>query len=141
MQIFKYEIVRNFTVITLEVQTLDRSNVRTVSNRILEAMQDEALVVVDLGAIRYFDVNGFAAMLQWAAGAGGLEVQLCSSSGTVHALFELLSAHTLVPLHRSREEAMAYMNCLKAPLSAESIRILASREQQAVPARRSGLES
>ena len=107
MQIFTQETIQDNSVITLEIQSLDTSNSRRVSERLEAAMRGEGQIVVDLGALRYFDVNGFAAILQWAAGKEGMEVKLCSGCGTIQALFELLSANTLVRLFQNREEAMA----------------------------------
>jgi hypothetical protein len=63
---------------------------------------------VDLGALRYFDVAGFATILRWAGGGPQqAEVRFCSRAGTIWALFELLRARAVVPLYRNREEAMA----------------------------------
>ena len=106
MQIFTKEIIRDFSVITLEIQALDISNSERVSARLEAAMKTLKHVVVDLGALRYFDVNGYATILHWAAGSEKTNVRLCSDSGRIQALFELLSANTLVPLFQTREEAM-----------------------------------
>lgn len=107
MQILKREIIRQCTVVTIQIPSLDISNTQSVSRRVTATMRGQGQVVVDLGALRYFDLNGFAAILHWAAGREGLEVRLCSQSGRVQALFELLSANSFVQLCRSREDAMA----------------------------------
>ena len=107
MPILKYETIRNQTVITLETQTLDSRNTPRVSQRMQEVLESETDAVIDLGPLRHFDAVGFAAMLQWTSGKNGCEVCLCSKSRRVQALFEMLSANTLVPLFQSREEAMS----------------------------------
>ena len=106
MDIFKREVFRQKTVITLKVHTLDASNARSVSRRVAEAMKGVRQMVVDLGSLRYFDLAGFAVILKWASGEGP-EVRFCSQSGAVQALFELLGGNAMVPLFFSREEAMA----------------------------------
>jgi anti-anti-sigma factor len=108
MQIFTRETIRQFTVLTMEIETLDGNNTQRVSNRLLEAMQRGEQIVVDLGALRYFDVTGFAAILSWVVRCPvGSEVRLCSQSGNIHALFELLRAESVVSLYSSREDAFA----------------------------------
>jgi anti-anti-sigma factor len=106
MDIFKREVFRQKTVITLKIHTLDASNARSVSRRVAEAMKGVRQMVLDLGSLRYFDLAGFAVILQWASGEGP-EVRFCSQSGAVQALFELLGGNAMVPLFFSREEAMA----------------------------------
>ena len=143
MQIFKQEIIRHYCVITLEIQSLDTSNSRSVSEAIESAISEENQVVVDLGSLRYFDVNGFAAILQWAAGKEGTEVKLCSDAGSVQALFELLGADKLVPLFQNREEAMA---SFKRPAAARKHSRRATEsvepaEENALSVRRTMLES
>jgi anti-anti-sigma factor len=108
MHLFQRQVIQGNTVITLEIQSLDATNAERVTQNLAVAMRGEDRVVVDLGALQYFDVSGFAAILKWAT--GGLEwpdVRLCSQSGTIQALFELLGANTVIPLFQSREEAIA----------------------------------
>lgn len=123
MRILRRETIREINVITLEIQSLDASNAAQVTACLSEAMQGEAKTVVDLGALRYFDVTGFAAILKWAAGnPKGSEVRLCSRSGNVHALLELLQADMVVVLHQSREQALASLrnlNLAQRPQPAE----------------------
>ena len=108
MHIFRREIIGEITVITLEVQALDAANASHVTASLLEAMRAAPKTVLDLGALRYFDVSGFAGILKCAAGGTGeREVRLCSRSGNIRALLELLQADTIVPLYQSRAEAMA----------------------------------
>jgi anti-anti-sigma factor len=108
MNIFHRENVRQNTVITLGIQSLDSANAQRVTKSLAEAIRGESRVVVDLGALSYFDVSGFAALLKLAVHSnGGPEVRLCSGSGTIQALFELLGANSVVPLFQSRDEALA----------------------------------
>src|ERR1700690_385310 len=108
MHTFKRETIGQTLVITLEIQSLDAKNAQHITRRMAEAMLAGGRIIVDLGALRYFDVSGFAAILNWVGGAprraGG---RLCSQAGTIRALFELLRAQAVVPLYRSCEEAMA----------------------------------
>jgi anti-anti-sigma factor len=116
MKILRREVVREITVITLEIQSLDASNAAQATTCLTGAMLGQTRAVVDLGALRYFDVTGFAAILKWAAGnPAGPEVRLCSRSGNVHALLELLQADKVVPLYESREQAMASLRGLNRP--------------------------
>jgi anti-anti-sigma factor len=108
MHIFHRQVIHENTVITLEIQSLDATNAKSVTEKLAAAMRGENRIVLDLGALRYFDVSGFAAILHWATGDRGWpDVRLCSQSGTVQALFELLGANTAIPLFESREEAIA----------------------------------
>jgi anti-anti-sigma factor len=108
MHLFQRQVIHENTVITLEIQSLDATNAEQVTESLADAMRGEGRVVVDLGALRYFDVSGFAAILKWATGDEDWpDVRLCSQSGTIQALFELLGANTVIPLFQSREEAIA----------------------------------
>jgi anti-anti-sigma factor len=108
MHTLKRETFGPFTVITLEIQSLDARNAQQITRRMAEAMDGGVRIIVDLGALQYFDVSGFAAILNWAGGGRQrAEVRLCSRSGTIRALFELLRAQKVVPLYRNCEEAMA----------------------------------
>ena len=135
MHIFRREIIGKIAVITLEIQALDASNASHVSGCLLEAMRDEAQIVVDLGALRHFDVSGFAAILKCAAGSSaGREVRLCSRSGNIRALLELLQADTVVPLYQSREEAIASLQ--GSGLSSTQKRRTSVQEENPFPGRR-----
>jgi len=101
---FRREMLGGIAVITLEIPSLDASNASDVAARLAEAMPEEAPAIVDLGALRYFDLSGFAGILKWAARPA---VRLCSRSRSIHALLELLRADAVVKLYQSREEAMA----------------------------------
>ena len=140
MQIFKQEIIQDNTVITLEIQSLDASNAKRVSERLAEAMQGESQVVLDLGELRYFDVNGFAAILKWVAGKEGSDVRLCSQSGRIQALFELLGANTLVPLFQTRQEAMESFERPSRSEGRRYVSTLATDEGRALSFRRAVLE-
>jgi hypothetical protein len=108
MQTIKRETIRFINVITLQIETLEAANVQHVSRRVLDAMQCGGQIVVDLGALRYFDLTGFAALLEWLAESPpGSEVRLCSGIGSIQSLFELLRAHSVVPLYQSRDAALA----------------------------------
>jgi anti-anti-sigma factor len=108
MDIYKREIIGDIIVITLQVQSIDAKNSQKIGRRVAEAMADGERIVVDLGALRYFDVAGFAALLNWAGGGPRrAQVRFCSQSGAIRALFELLRANAVVPLYRGCEEAMA----------------------------------
>jgi anti-anti-sigma regulatory factor len=104
MPTFHCETLGGIAVITLDIQSLDASNASDVTERLAEAMPTEAPAVVDLGALRYFDLSGFAGILKWAARPA---VRFCSRSENIHALLELLRADTVITLYQSREEAMA----------------------------------
>jgi|SRR5579862_8096122 len=108
MQMFKLETIGNIQLITLEIESLDSSNSGQVGGRLSEAMRAGGPIIVDLGALRYFDVAGFASILGWITGRPrGSEVHLCSRNGGIQALFELLRANSVVPLYQSREAALA----------------------------------
>ncbi len=132
MHILRCETIRGITMITLEIQSLDAANASYVTECLVKAMQAETQTVVDLGALRYFDVSGFAAILKWVT--GGSEVRLCSRSGTIHAVLELLQADTVVPLYQSREEAMASLRGLD--LSQRRSVDAYSRKEDPLPGRR-----
>ncbi len=140
MQIFKQEIIQDNTVITLEIQSLDASNAKRVSERLAEAMQGKAQIVLDLGELRYFDVNGFAAILKWVASRKGSDVRLCSQSGKIQALFELLSANALVPLFQTREEALESFDRPRRSEARRYAGTLATEEGRALSFRRTVLE-
>ena len=135
MHIFRREIIGEITVFTLETQSLDGANASHVTACLLEAMRASAKTVLDLGALRHFDVSGFAGILKCAAGGSGeREVRLCSRSGNIRALLELLQADTVVPLYQSREEAMA---SLQGPgLSPAQRRRTSHQEEDLFPSRR-----
>ena len=132
MNILRRETLRGITMITLEIQSLDAANASYVTECLVKAMQGEGQTVVDLGALRYFDVSGFAAILKWVT--GGSEVRLCSRYGTIHALLELLQADTVVTLYQNREEAMASLRGLD--LTQRKSVDTYSRKEDPLPGRR-----
>src|SRR5581483_3886204 len=108
MPTFTRETIGPSVVVTLEIQSLDAQNVRQVARGVAAAMAGASEIVLDFGALQYFDVGGFGAILVWAQGGPHkAEVRMCSRSGTIRALFELLRAQTVVPLYKNREEALA----------------------------------
>lgn len=114
MDIYRRETVGEFTVITLQVQSIDTKNSQKISRRVAESMAGLDRIVVDLGALRYFDVGGFAAILNWAGGGPQkAQVRFCSQCGSIRALFELLRANAVIPLYQTREEAMASFRSLE----------------------------
>lgn len=132
MNVLRRETIRGVTMITLEIQSLDVANASYVTDCLVKAMQGEAQAVVDLGALRHFDVTGFAAILKWVT--GGSEVRLCSRYGTIHALLELLQADAIVQLYQSREEAIASLRVLD--LSQRKSADIYSRNEDPLPGRR-----
>jgi anti-anti-sigma factor len=111
---FQRETIGNINIITLEVPTLDATNVSQVTGLLEQTMRSGSQIVLDLGALRYFDVSGFAAILRWAvSGQAGQEVRLCSQSGAIRALLELLQADTIFQLYRRREDAVASLKVLR----------------------------
>ena len=92
-------------MLTLAVECIDRHNAMRVGMAVTAALSAESPVLIDLGRLRYFDVRGFVAILKWIA--TGKSVRLCSLDPNIHTLFELLRAHSSVPLYRTREEALA----------------------------------
>lgn len=106
-QTVKREVLEGTVIVTLQIQSLEAANVQQMSRCVAQAMQGAESIVVDLGLLQYFDVRGFAAILQWArGGTSNAEVRLCSQSGAVRALFELLGADVLIPMYRTPEEAL-----------------------------------
>jgi anti-anti-sigma factor len=133
MAIFTREIVRDTTVITLDIPSLDAGNVRAVSRHLAEAFQGQGKTVLDLGALRYFDVHGFAAILTWVSRSSeGLILRLCSESGTIQALFELLRADSVVSLYRNRDEAIVSLRN-QPPAPRNAVEASAPQEHEADP--------
>jgi anti-anti-sigma regulatory factor len=125
MPTFTREIIGQTIVVTLRIQSLDAQNVREVVRGVTAAMPGADRIVVDFGALQYFDVGGFGAILFWAQGGPQkAEVRMCSGSGTIRALFELLRAQTVVPLYKNREEAMAsFARAERRPSESKPVRI------------------
>ncbi|HWE53373.1 MAG TPA: STAS domain-containing protein [Bryobacteraceae bacterium] len=104
--ILKREILGQAVVITLGVPSLDIQNASRIQRIVADEIPREGSAIIDLGELRYFDVTGFAAILSWVAESPSkAEVRLCSGSGAIRALFELLQGDKLVPLYVSVEEA------------------------------------
>ncbi|MBV9742373.1 MAG: STAS domain-containing protein [Acidobacteriia bacterium] len=95
-------------MITFEIETLDRSNTAGFRKSARDVDWRARRILVDLGSLRYLDTAGVAGLLEWLAQIGRTaEVRLCSSSGPVHALLELVRASTLLPLYHDRQSALA----------------------------------
>jgi anti-anti-sigma regulatory factor len=108
MDILKREKTGKTEVIALQIPSIERANALLVARAVSDAIPTDGAVVIDLSELRYFDVPGFAVILSWVAeDRQRADVRLCSRSGSVRALFELLRAETLVQLFRSREDARA----------------------------------
>lgn len=129
MQILSRKTIGQTVLITIEIPSIETRSAAQISRRVTEAMRGGNRVIVDLGALRYFDVGGFAAILNWAAGGSQkADVRFCSQSGTIRALFELLRAHAVVPLYRNREEAMASFHRPER----RSAEVMALREEESL---------
>ena len=113
MHIFHCETLGGIAVITLDIQSLDATNAADVTERLEGSIPREAPAVVDLGALRYFDLSGFAGIVRWAARPS---VRFCSRAKSIHALLELLRAETIITLYHSREEALASLRGFDIPL-------------------------
>jgi anti-anti-sigma factor len=104
---FKRSYIDGIQLLTLSIENLDSSNARTLCSRLDEAKQVIGPVILDLGRLKYFDVAGFAALLGWISRLPpSVEIRLCSKSGTVHSLFELLRGHSVLALYHSKEVAL-----------------------------------
>ena len=125
MHTFTRQIIGEAVVLTLKIQSLDAQNAREVVRGVAAAMPGAERIVVDFGALQYFDVGGFGAILFWAQGGPQkAEVRMCSGSRTIRALFELLRAQTVVPLYQNREEAMAsFARAERRPSESKPVRI------------------
>jgi len=104
---FEREVTGQTVVITLTVPCIDCQNAAQLTQAVDDAIAGSKNAVIDLSALRYFDVSGFAAILHWTAGEPSpADVRLCTQSANVRALFELLRADAVVALYASAEEAM-----------------------------------
>jgi anti-anti-sigma regulatory factor len=110
---FNREMLGGIAVITLAISSLDESNASDVTARLALEMPAGDPAIVDLGSLRYFDLIGFAGILKWAARPA---VRLCSRSGSIHALLELLRADAVITLYQSREEALASFPMRRLPM-------------------------
>jgi anti-anti-sigma factor len=107
MMFLEHETRGQVVVVTLTIQAIETENARQVTAAVMEAMRGASKVVIDLGSLCYFDISGFAAMLEWTGGRQAGDVRVSSECGAVRALFELLRADSILPLYRSCEEAVA----------------------------------
>lgn len=102
---------QGIAVFTVEVASLVSSNIPALrQNAILADLATSRRVVIDLGALRYFDVRGFTEILRWVAQAEDAgDVRVCSESPEVHALLELLRGPLLLTCYESRQKALSSM--------------------------------
>ena len=136
MQTFQREIIRDISVITIKIETLDSGNADQVTGCLTDVLRGENRAVLDLGDLRYCDVRGFAAILKLVAGSiEGQDFRLCSQSGTIQALFELLRAETVVQLYQSREEALTSL-MRPALHEHEAAHPIAVKDRKAIPSAR-----
>jgi anti-anti-sigma regulatory factor len=100
---------QGIAVLTMEVASLVSANICEIRRSgIFMALATNHRVVIDLAALRYFDVRGFAEILSWVAQADKAgEVRVCSESREVHALLELLRGPSFLTCYGSQQEALS----------------------------------
>lgn len=118
--LFRREVLDGVAIVTLQIQVLDERNASRVVGLVAEATRDDAHIVLDLGSLEYFDVSGFAALLKWAiAGPSQPVIAVCSRSGAIRALLELVQADSFFALYHCREDALAALGTYRSSAAAD----------------------
>jgi anti-anti-sigma factor len=99
---------RDVLVLTVQGQTLDRSNTARFKQEIAGHLRPGVKIALDLAQVRCLDGSGCGAVLsahKQAASLGG-EMTVCSLHKPVRALFQKLGLHRRVPTYNRTEEAV-----------------------------------
>jgi anti-anti-sigma factor len=103
------EPVGNAVVVEVLAETVDVSNSDELKAGLADLTAAHRFAVVDLSRVRYLDSSGcgalVAAMTRFRAAGGDL--RLCAPTPQVKTLLELVRLTRVLPLHETREEALA----------------------------------
>lgn len=107
MEITK-EKVGDVTVVSLQGEHLDASNIKEFKRDIASLTEANAKVVMDLSRVQFVDSSGCGAILSYLRQlkAVGGDLKLCSITKPVRALFELVRFHRVLDILNTREEAV-----------------------------------
>ena len=103
--------VGDVAIVELEEDRLDGAAVPSFRKG-MEAVRGACpRIVLDLGAVSFLDSSGLASVLACfrAARAEGGDLRLCGLTRPVRALFDLVRMDQVIPVHATREEAIAAM--------------------------------
>ncbi|MDD8046715.1 MAG: STAS domain-containing protein [Verrucomicrobiota bacterium] len=95
------------TIIRVQINHLDASNVEQFKSALTPAVEKESQVVLDLDSLQFVDSSGLGAFLSCMrkVHAQGGEVKLAGLSKPVRTLFELVRMHRIVEIFNTPEEA------------------------------------
>lgn len=103
------EQVGDVTVVTLQGDDLDASNVPEFNEEVTPVIEGSKKVLIDMGNLKFVDSSGLGAMLNCLRqinGRGG-DLKLCRMTEPVRVLFDLVRMQRLFDIFETREEAMA----------------------------------
>jgi anti-sigma B factor antagonist len=95
-------------VVVLEVEELDAGNTPGFKGEIAPVLEANTRVVLDLSKVRFVDSSGlgfFISCLRKLMARGG-DLKLCGMTKQVRAVFELVTMHRILEIHKTREEAV-----------------------------------
>lgn len=95
--------------IAVDSENLDASNVKEFKSNIQPHLDQHALVILDMNALKFVDSSGLGALLSCLRSMNNKEGQLklIGLTKPVRALFELVRMHRIFSIYNTREEAVA----------------------------------
>ena len=101
-------LLTNLITYRVEEQTLDASNSNVFKKNLLAQVEAHPNLILDLGRTDFIDSSALGAILSGLKRAqqlGGL-LAICSLTGPVRVLFELVRMHRIVDIFNDEEEAL-----------------------------------
>lgn len=95
--------------IVIECENLDAGNAQRFKEQVQPYLDTQALVIIDMCAVRFVDSSGLGAMLACLRSMNNKQGQLklVSLASPVRALFELVRMHRIFSIYDTREDALA----------------------------------
>ncbi len=100
--------IENITIVTLESADLGKHNAKGLKSVIAREVDFALPVIVDFGAVEYFDCSGLSLIVYWLAEgnrAAG-KVVICSASPQFRALIEMVRIASSATVYSSVAEAI-----------------------------------
>lgn len=102
------EDVGSVAIVAVACDTVEAANADEFQRQAKELLSDCPNVVLDLAQVEFVDSVGCSAILTChrRVSAGGADMNVCSLTKAVRAIFQMIRVHRVVEIYNDREEAL-----------------------------------
>ncbi len=106
--LFEIEQVGDITVVVVQVDALDATNVKALKAELQPTLMDQPRVLMDLGRVTFIDSSGLGCLLSCLreVTSGGGDLKLVNITKPVRGLLEMVRLHKIVEILNTKEEGI-----------------------------------